>query len=353
MTFEQIIKELKAEKYYSVYFLQGEEPYFIDCISDFIEKSVLNESEKTFDQIVVYGRDVSKETVVGLAKGFPMIAQKRVVIVKEAQNINNLTGSKSKILNPPEDLLEKYLKNPTPSTILVFCYKYKTLDQRTALYKAFEKAGIVFKSEKLKDYKVAAWISDYVKSCDYNIAQTSAILLSEYLGNDLSKICNEVQKLFIGLPKGSTINNDIIEQHIGISKDYNVFELQNAIGKRDLLKINRIINYYAANSKENPIQMVIPMLFKYFVKILIYHRLKDKKDKDKQPPSQESICKALGINPYYLKDYADAAKNYSGGKIVDNIHILREYDMRSKGYGTAGNLSDGDLYKELIFRLMY
>jgi len=343
MTFEQIIKDLKAGKYHPVYFLQGEEPYFIDCISDFIEENVLNESEKTFDQMIVYGRDVSKEAVVGLAKGFPMIAQKRVIIVKEAQSIDNLTDSKSKNPKTQEDLLEKYLQTPTPSTILVFCYKYKTLDKRTALYKAFEKSGVVFESKKLQDYKVAGWISDYVKSYDYNINQASATLLSEYLGNDLSKICNEVQKLFIGLPKGSTINNDIIEQHIGISKDYNVFELQNAIGKRDLLKIVRIINYYEANPKDNPIQMVIPILFKYFSKILIYHRLKDK----------SQAATALGINPYFLKDYVDAAKNYPQGKIMDNIQVLRDYDMRSKGFGATGNLTNGDLYKELIFKLMY
>jgi DNA polymerase-3 subunit delta len=343
MTFEQITKDQKAGKYHSVYFLQGEDPYFIDCISDFIEDNVLNESEKTFDQMIVYGRDLNKESVVGLAKGFPMIAQKRVIIVKEAQDVSNLTGSKSKNSKSQDDLLEKYLENPTPSTLLVFCYKYKTLDKRTALYKAFEKSGIVFESKKLQDYKVAAWISDYVKSFEYNINQTSATLLSEYLGNDLSKITNEVQKLFIGLPKGSAINNDIIEQHIGISKDYNVFELQNAIEKRELLKVNRIINYYDANPKDNPIQMVIPILFKYFAKILIYHRLKDK----------SQAASALGINPYFLNDYIAAAKNYPQSKIIDNIHVLREYDMRSKGYGATGNLSNGDLYKELIFKLMY
>ena len=343
MTFEQITKELQAGKYHPVYFLQGEEPYFIDYISDFIEENVLNESEKTFDQMVVYGRDVNKEGIVGLAKGFPMIAKKRVIIVKEAQGINNLTGSKSKSTKSQEDLLEKYLANPTPSTILVFCYKYKTLDKRTTLYKNCEKFGDVFESKKLQDYKVAAWISDYVKSHEYNINPASATLLSEYLGNDLSKISNEIQKLFIGLPKGSAINNDIIEQHIGISKDYNVFELQNALGRRDLLKVNRIINYYEANPKDNPIQMVIPMLFKYFVKILIYHRLKDK----------SQAASALGVSPYFLNDYVNAAKNYSQGKITDNIKVLREYDMRSKGYGATGNLTDGALYKELIFRLMY
>jgi len=344
MTFEQITKDLKAAKYHSVYFLQGEEPYFIDCISDFIEENVLDEAEKTFDQMVVYGRDVNKEAVVGLAKGFPMIAKKRVIIVKEAQSISNLTtASKSKKANTQDDLLEKYLENPTPSTILVFCYKYKTLDKRTTLFKLFEKSGVVFESKKLQDYKVAAWISDYVKNHDYNIGQASATLLSEYLGNDLSKISNEVQKLFIGLPKGSAINNDVIEQHIGISKDYNVFELQNAIGRRDLLKINRIINYYEANPKENPVQMVIPILFKYFAKILIYHRLKDK----------SQAASALGVNPYFLNDYVNAARNYPQGKIIENIHVLREYDMRSKGYGATGNLSNGDLYKELIFRLVY
>jgi len=343
MTFEQIFKDLKAGKYNPVYFLQGEEPYFIDCISDFIEDHVLGESEKTFDQTIVYGRDVSKEVVVGLAKGFPMIAQKRVIIVKEAQDINNLTGSKSKNQKVQDDLLEKYLENPSPSTILVFCYKYKTLDKRTTLYKAFEKSGVVFESKKLQDYKVAAWISDYVKSFEYSINQASATLLSEYLGNDLSKICNEIQKLFIGLPKGSVINNDLIEQHIGISKDYNVFELQNAIGKGDILKINRIINYYDANPKDNPIQMVIPILFKYFAKILIYHRLKNK----------SQAASTLGINPYFLKDYIDAAQNYPQGKIMDNISILRDYDMRSKGFGATGNLTNGDLYKELIFKLAY
>jgi DNA polymerase-3 subunit delta len=340
MTFEQIIKELNERKYHPVYFLQGEEPYFIDYISNCIEHEVLNEDEKSFDLTVVYGCDINRDTIVGLAKSSPMFSKYRVVIIKEAQNIKNFVGAKNS--ENGENALEKYLENPVHSTILVFCYKYKKIDARTGFSKLLNKNAIVFDSSKVSEYKLSSWISDYIKGEGYSINAASAALLAEYLGNDLSKIVNEVKKLFIELPLGSDITNEIIEQNIGISKDYNIFELQKAIGNRNMLQINRIINYFDSNPKENPIQMAIPMLYKFFIKVLIYHRL----------PIKSNAANVLGVSPYYLKDYTESARYFSQQQLIKIIHILRDYDMRSKGFGATSNLSSGDIYKEMIFKIL-
>lgn len=350
MTFDQIVKDIHSQKYAPVYFLHGEEPYFIDQISDLLEARILDESEKSFDQTVLYGRDVDKAALIGLAKGFPMMARYQVIIVKEAQDIKNLTSAakaaKSKKKAAQQVTLEQYLENPSPSTILVFCHKYKTIDSRTTLAKLLDKKGVLFESKKLQDYKIAAWIGDYVKQHGYTITPPAMNLLAEYLGNDLSKISNELEKLYIDLPKGGAITEDLIEKNIGISKDYNVFELQKAVGTRNLLKVNRIIHYYGANPKDNPIQMVIPVLFKFFTKVLVYHRLPDK--------SKGSATAALGVNPYFLDDYINAARVYPQGKLLQNIHVLREYDMRSKGFGAnPGNMAPADMYKEMLFQLMF
>lgn len=348
MTFEQITRDIRSKNFAPVYFLHGEEPYFIDQISDLIEDTALDESEKAFDQTIVYGRDVNMASLLMLAKGYPMMAKHQIVIVKEAQDIKNLAGSKAKSKKQKDsgDSLEHYIENPQPSTVLVFCHKYKTLDTRTTLGKTLKEKAVLFNSEKLKDYKIADWISGYVKGKGYAVSPAVANLLAEYLGNDLSKIRNELEKLFIGLSQGGDITAELIEQNIGISKDYNIFELQKAIGTKNLLKINRIINYYGANPKENPLQRIVPTLFKYFTRILIYHRLKDK--------SKNSVMSALGVTPYAVDEYAAAARNFTQQKAIQNIRILRDYDMRSKGFGAnTANLPPADVYKELFFKLTY
>ncbi len=332
MDYLDIISDLKKKVYKPVYFLSGEEPYFIDQISDFIEKKVLDENEKEFNQTVLYGRDTDVATIVGEAKRYPMMSDKMVIIVKEAQNIRNI-----------EDL-DSYIANPLDSTILVICYKYKTLDKRKAFPKTVAKKGILFESKKLYDNKIPDWISAYLKDKKYTVSPKSSQLLTEYLGNDLGKISNELDKLMINLPPGTEITPDHIQMNIGISKDFNTFELNDALTKKDVVKANRIINYFAANSKEHPLVLTISSLNSFFVKLLRYHGLEDK--------SKESAAKALGVHPFFVGDYIAAAKNYPMQKLKAIAGYLREYDLRSKGIDNV-SADDGALMKELIWKILH
>ena len=253
----RIIRDIELKNFKPIYFLMGEEPYFIDVVTEYIENHVLDDACKAFGQTIVYGRDVSMEQVISLSKSFPMMGDKQVVIVKEAQDMKEWKSRKKE--DDDEDMkhLLHYLQQPTPSTLLVFNYKNKTLDKRKKVYKQLEKQGVVFDSQKIKDYKLPEWIENYVKSRGFKINGGAAQLLAEYLGTDLSKVVNAVNKLAIILPIGSEINGQHIEQNIGISKDYNVWELQKALGQKDVMKANRIIQYFEANPKSNPIQMVL------------------------------------------------------------------------------------------------
>ncbi|CAN5907834.1 DNA polymerase III subunit delta [soil metagenome] len=332
MDYLDIISDLKKKVYKPVYFLSGEEPYFIDQISDFIEKKVLDENEKEFNQTVLYGRDTDVGTIIGEAKRYPMMSDKMVIIVKEAQNIRNI-----------EDL-DSYIANPLNSTILVICYKYKTLDKRKAFPKTVAKKGVLFESKKLYDNKIPDWISAYLKDKKYTISPKSSQLLTEYLGNDLGKISNELEKLMINLPPGTEITPDHIQMNIGISKDFNTFELNDALTKKDVVKANRIINYFASNSKEHPLVLTIASLNSFFVKLLRYHGLEDK--------SKESAAKALGVHPFFVSDYINAARNYPMQKLKAIAGYLREYDLRSKGVDNA-SADDGALMKELIWKILH
>ena len=332
MDYLDIISDLKKKAYKPVYFLSGEEPYFIDQISDFIEKKVLDENEKEFNQTVLYGRDTDVGTIVGEAKRYPMMSDKMVIIVKEAQNIRNI-----------EDL-DSYIANPLDSTILVICYKYKTLDKRKAFPKTVAKKGVLFESKKLYDNKIPDWIAAYLKDKKYTISPKSSQLLTEYLGNDLGKISNELDKLMINLPPGTEITPDHIQMNIGISKDFNTFELNDALTKKDVVKANRIINYFAANSKEHPLVLTIASLNSFFVKLLRYHGLEDK--------SKESAARALGVHPFFVSDYINAARNYPMQKLKAIAGYLREYDLRSKGIDNA-SADDGALMKELIWKILH
>lgn len=348
MDYNDIINELKKKVYRPVYFLSGEEPYFIDAVSDYIENNILDESEKEFNQTVLYGRDVDTLTVISAAKRFPMMSDKQVVIVKEAQNLRDLV-KKEKEGGEEDDKKAKhpfisYVENPQPSTILVICYKYKTLDKRTTLAKAVAKHAVLLDSKKLYDNKVPDWITGFLKSKNYSIEPKAAALLAEYLGTELGKIVNELEKLMISIPPGRTITVDDIQNNIGISKDYNTFELQAAMGVRDVLKANRIINYFAANSKEHPFVMTISLLQSYFSKILVYHFLKDK--------SKMSAAGALGVNPFFVGDYERAAKNYNVEKLKNIFSDLREYDLKSKGVGNV-SATEGELLKELTFKILH
>lgn len=350
--FKDILLDLKRRLYKPVYFLHGEEPYFIDELSNYIEHHVLDETEKGFNQTVLYGRDTDLASIVSLAKGFPMMGERQVIIVKEAQTLKELSKSSGgddevvKEKNPSGDKnpLVAYLDNPQPSTILVFCFKYKKLDARSSLSKAIAKKAVLFESKKLYDNKVPEWINGHLKDKKYSINPKAAALLAEYLGNDLSKIANEINKLCISLPENSEILVEHIEQNIGISKDFNVFELQDALGKKDILKANRIAQYFAANPKENPLIMTNASLYNYFQKVLLYHFVPDK--------SRGSVASALGMNPFFVEGYERAARNYSTAKLKSIFGYLHECDARSKGVDNV-SIEDGDLLKEMIFKITH
>ncbi len=332
MTFEQILTDLKNKIYRPIYLLTGEEPYYIDEISDYIEKYTLNETEKEFNQTVVYGKDIDIPTLINYAKRFPMMANYQVVIVKEAQEIDKI-----------EDLAS-YLDNMQNSTLLVLCYKYKKIDGRTAFKKNLEKKGVFFESKKLYDNQLPDWITTYLKIKNYQITPNAAKLLADFLGNDLQKIVNEINKLIINVPANTTVTPELIEENIGISKDFNVFELQNALGAKDIVKSNQIINYFAANPKENPLVKVIIILYPFFNKILTYQQLADK--------SQKNAASVLGVSPFYVKGYEEAAKKYSTEKLMQIISILREYDLKSKGVDSVST-SDGDMMKEMVYKILH
>lgn len=348
--FKEIILDLKRKLYKPVYFLHGEESYFIDEIANYIEQNVLDETEKGFNQTVLYGRDTDLASIVSLAKGFPMMGERQVVIVKEAQTLREFAKkeaeggetSKSKKGGSDKNPLAAYLENPQPATVLVFCYKYKKLDARSSLSKTLAKEAVLFESKKLYDNKVPDWITSYLKDRKYSITPHAAALLAEYLGNDLSKIANELGKLFISIPQGSEITIDHIQDNIGLSKDFNVFELQDALGKKDVLKANRIVQYFGANPKDNPLIMTTASLYGYFQKILLYHFVPDK----------SKAASALGVNPYFIQGYQNAARNYPTAKLKHIFGYLRECDLKSKGIDNAST-EDGDLLKEMVFKILH
>jgi DNA polymerase-3 subunit delta len=329
----KIVSDIKNGDIKPIYFLMGEEPYYIDKISEFIENNVLSEEEKGFNQMVLYGRDVAVEEIADNAMRFPMMAERQVVIVKEAQD---LSRSIEKLIS--------YVENPQPSTILVICYKYKTIDKRKKLYKAIQKTGLVYESKKLYENQVADWIRRVVAGKKYKIEGKATLMLVEFLGNDLSKINNEIEKLMLILPDGSTITPSNIEENIGISKDYNNFELRSAIGERDVMKVNKIINYFGQNQKTNPMVVTISLLNSLFTQILIYHSLSDK--------SKNNVAKALKVNPFFVSDYITAGKNYPMRKVSQIIGFLRDADVKSKGVG-ANALPPIQILKELLFKILH
>ncbi len=333
MSFEQIINDLKQKVYKPIYFLMGDEGYYIDQITDYIANNVLSEEERGFNQTVLYGKDVEAEDIVMAARRYPMMAQHQVIIVKEAQNISNL------------DALSIYADNPLTSTVLVINYRYKTLDKRKKVYKSIAKAGLIFESKALRDYEIPKWVSSYLQSKGKTIDPKSAALLTEFLGNDLSKITHELDKLELAIGSSvKQITSAHIEKNIGVSKDYNNFELQKAVLSRDIPKANKIILAFGKNPKAYPIQVTTITLFGAFVKLLSYYYLPDK--------SKHSVASALRINPFFVQDYVTGAKNYPARKVVQIISLLREYDMKSKGFNSS-TTEPGELLKEMIFKIMH
>lgn len=327
----KIINDLKAGTIKPIYFLMGEEPYYIDKLTEYIENNILSEDEKGFNQTVIYGRDATIEDIVSNAKRYPMMAERQVVVVREAQELSRTI-----------DKLESYAENPQPTTVLVVAYKYKTLDKRKKLVKLIAKNGVLFESKKLYENQVGTWIQRLLQGRGYAIEPKANAMLVEFLGNDLSRISNELDKLQIILPKGHTITPKDIEYNIGFSKDFNVFELQNAIGSKDQLKAYKIAQYFADNPKDNPLVVTVSLVFGFFVKILKYHGLKDKDPRAAAP--------VLGVNPFFMKDYEIALRNYPMKKVSSIMASLREIDVKSKGVG-ANSLSNHDLLKEMLVKI--
>ncbi len=327
-----IVSDIQKGNIKPIYFLMGDEPYYIDKISDFIEENILDEAEKGFNLQVMYGRDATIEDIVGAAKRYPMMAERQVLIVKEAQDLSRTI-----------EKLVSYAENPQPTTVLVFNYKYKKLDKRKKLHKAIAKSGLIFESKKLYENQVADWIRRVLSGKNYQIEPKAAQMLVEFLGTDLSKIANELSKLMLILPKETIINDKHIEENIGISKDFNNFELRKAVGEKNIVKANRIINYFAENPKNNPLVMTISLLNGFFTQLLLFHGLQDK--------SKSSVAKSLGVSPYFVDEYFLAARNYPMRKVAQNITFLRDADVKSKGVGAS--LSNKDILKELLFKILH
>ncbi|MDP2527269.1 DNA polymerase III subunit delta [Maribacter dokdonensis] len=328
----QIVNAIKKGQISPIYFLYGEEAYYIDKISDFIGAKVLTEEEKGFNQMVLYGKDVSIDDIVGNAKRYPMMAERQVVIVKEAQHLSRTI----------EDLCA-YAENPQQTTVLVICYKYKKLDKRKKLHKIIKKNGVIFESKKLYENQVSDWLRKHLLGHGYTISHKASLLLIEYLGTDLGKISKELEKLKLVLPKETEINPQHIEEHIGISKDYNNFELKRAIGDRDIVKATKIINYFAQNPKDNPFILTITLLHSFFTQLLQYHGLSDH--------SPKNVASTLRINPYFVKEIQTAARNYPMKKVSAIISSLREMDLKGKGVG-ASPMKEADLLKELLYKIV-
>ena len=334
LTYEEIKGGILNNKFMPVYMFQGEEPYFIDRLTELLIERVLDDSERDFNQTLVYGSDVDVATVINAAKRFPMMSERQLVVVKEAQNLKNI-----------EELVY-YVKQPQHSTVLVLNYKYGKLDGRKKLAAEIDKAGILFESKKIYENKIPAFITSYLRSKQVTIEPKSAQILTDYLGNNLSKLTNELEKLIISLPENQRkITHELIETNIGISKDFNNFELQSAIANRDVLKANRILKYFKENPKNNPITPTLSVLYNFFSNLMICYFSKDK--------SENTLMALLDLRfNFQLNDYLKALRIYNSFKALEIVALLREYDAKSKGFGNT-SASDGDLMKELAYKIMH
>ncbi|MCD7939300.1 MAG: DNA polymerase III subunit delta [Bacteroides intestinalis] len=334
ITCDDILKELRARQYRPVYYLMGEEPYYIDLIADYITDNILTETEKEFNLTVVYGADVDIATVINAAKRYPMMSEHQVVVVKEAQNIRNM------------EELSYYLQKPLLSTILVICHKHGVLDRRKKLAAEIEKTGVLFESKKVKDAQLPAFITSYIKRKGIDVEPKATAMLADFVGADLSRLTGELEKLIITLPKGHTrVTPEQIEKNIGISKDYNNFELRSALVEKDVLKANKIIKYFEENPKTNPIQMTLSLLFGFFSNLMLAYYAPEK--------SEQGIANMLGLRtPWQAKDYLAAMRRYNGVKTMQIIGEIRYADAKSKGVGNP-SLSDGDILRELVFKILH
>ena len=333
----KILRDIKSGSFSPVYFLQGEEPFFIDNIIENIENTALDESQRSFNQIIYYGKDITLTDVIGTARSYPMMGERQVILVKEAQEMADWTKEDK------QTLVINYLKNPLASTILVFGYKYKSVDKRTRFGKVIEKNSVFLNTRKLYDNQVPDWIKSYGKTKGVKIDDGAVMMLSENIGNNLQRLANEIEKLLLNVKEGQEINAAMVQRYVGISKDYNIFELQKALSAMNKLKAHKIADYFASNPGNNPLVLTIYSLFSYFSKFLLIHHLGNKNDK--------AIASLIGVNPFFVSEYIQAAKNYPVHKVAQNIKYLHEADMQSKGIGYATK-KEGNVLTELVYKLM-
>ena len=331
MSAEKILSDWKKKLYKPLYWLEGEEDYYIDKVMNYAEHKILPESEAGFNLSVFYGKDASWSDVVNACMRYPMFAERQVVLLKEAQQMKDI------------DKLENYIEHPLTSTIFVVSYKEKALDKRTKLYKLINKNGEVFTSEKIKEYKLVEWVTEYLKEQDFTMSQKGVLLLVDHLGNDLNRIVHEIEKTTVNLGTRKTITEDDIEKYVGVSKEYNAFELQAAIGKKDLAKAIRIIQYFESNPKAVPIQLVLPALYGFFSKLYIIFGMADK--------SEAAVKPFFYNNPYAAKEAIATAKMYGYEGVERALLLLHHYNLKSVGVNDSGS-SDGSLMKEMVVKMM-
>jgi DNA polymerase III subunit delta len=334
---KKILTDLKAGKYAPVYFLQGEETFYIDLISDYVEANVLSESEKSFNQVVVYGKDATMALILTHARRFPMMAQRQVVIVKEAQDIQDLgkeTGAR---------LLLDYLSHPVPSTVLVFCHKNKALDKRKELGKKIDHLSVCLTTKKMYDNQLPEFVMEYTREKKIPMEERAVLALCEFVGNDLHRLANEIDKLVISVAPGESITPERVMNQVGVSKEYNIFELQKAIIQKDTLLANRIVNFFESNTKKNPIIPVVAFLYSFFSKLLIASQATDK--------SEKGLASELKVSPYAIRDYSLALRQYPLPRIIATISLIKEADLKLKGVNT-GSQTDGQIIRELVWRIM-
>jgi len=333
----EILKSLRAKSFSPVYFLQGEETYFIDSIIKEIAQSALEESQKSFNQLILYGRDTTLTDIIGAARRYPMTGERQVVIVKEAQEAEgwNKEDKQALVLN--------YLEHPLPSTILVFGYKYKSLDKRTKLGKAFEKYAVFLNARKIYDNKTADWVRSYCRVNKVQIEEQAVMMLSENIGNNLQRLSDEIDKLVLNIREGEQVTSKTVQEYVGISKDYNIFELQKALSTINKIKALKIADYFASNPRDNSVVLTIYRLFLYFTKLMMIHQSADKSDRN--------IAGLIGVNPFFIREYLAASGNYPIHKVIQNIKHLHEADLQVKGIGYAAK-KEGCILTELIYKLM-
>lgn len=334
ITYEEIARNLKNKVYAPIYFLMGEEDYYIDRISEYILNHILTDTEKEFNQTVVYGADMDIASVINTARRYPMMSKYQIVVVKEAQNLKNL------------DELVYYLQKPMPSTILVFCYKHGSLDRRKKITIELDKAGVLFESKKLKDTQLPGFITSYLKRRQVEIEPKASEMMAEFVGTDLNRMASELEKLIITLSKGQRrITPEQIERNIGISKDFNNFELRNALIAKDILKANQIVKYFEENPKSNPLQVTLAVLFNFFSNLMLAYYAPEK--------NEQGIAAQLGLrSAWQARDYQTAMRRYTGVKVMKIIEAIRRCDVRSKGISNA-SVSDGDLLRELVYVILH